>query len=68
MNKSRFIRLTRHSKSCNIGGGKLFLKNHGKLSTIHLPKHAKHVAEQFVFDFENKLTNQPSSFNKEETW
>ena len=65
MNKSRFIRLKRHAKSCNIGGGKLFLKNHGKLSTIYLPKH---VAEQFVFDFENKLTNQPSSFNKEETW
>jgi len=28
----------------------------------------KFMAEQYELDFENKLTNDNESFNKEETW
>lgn len=67
MKKSKFLQLTRHSKSLNVGGGKLFLNNHGKMSIVQLPKI---MAEQyeFDFDFENKLTIKQSPYNNNKTW
>jgi len=64
MRKSHFLRSAIKVRTYNVARGKLFLNNYTMINNHP----AKHMAEQFVFDFENKLTNQPSSFNKKETW